>query len=170
MCQLCLHIKPNTVYCRNITAAIANRDKTGRLLQYDPRTRNVTVLLRNLSLATGVAVSRDSTFVLVSEFNSGMIQKYWLQGQRANTSEIFKTFPQGFPDNIKSTLLGDFWFALNFNRTVPTGQRITSTSIVVQTVNLSAYYNSTPISEVQERLGKLYIGSPVANFVGVYKP
>ncbi|XP_034677725.1 protein STRICTOSIDINE SYNTHASE-LIKE 10-like [Vitis riparia] len=48
-------------------------DKTGRLLKYDPRTKEVTVLLRGLSFSNGVALSEDKDFVLVTETTAAKI-------------------------------------------------------------------------------------------------
>lgn len=155
--------------------AMQSGDSTGRLLMYDPSTNQVTVLLRNLSGPTGVAISSDGSFVLVSESIGQRILKYYLQGSRASTTEVIVTF-QGNPDNIKRNLLGDFWVAVNIQRQgpaptmVPTGQRINASGTVLQIVNFAAQYNSTLISEVQEQFGRLFIGSPSANFVGVYTP
>ncbi|KAJ6295110.1 hypothetical protein OIU76_023080, partial [Salix suchowensis] len=53
---------------RNSTKGLQANDSTGRLLKYDVRTNQVTVLKRNLSGAAGAAVSGDGRFVLVSEF------------------------------------------------------------------------------------------------------
>ncbi|KAB5524576.1 hypothetical protein DKX38_022325 [Salix brachista] len=53
---------------RNSTKGLQANDSTGRLLKYDVRTNQVTVLMRNLSGAAGAAVSGDGRFVLVSEF------------------------------------------------------------------------------------------------------
>lgn len=38
-----------------------------RLLQYDPKTKKSTVLMKNLHFANGVQLSNDESFVLVSE-------------------------------------------------------------------------------------------------------
>jgi hypothetical protein len=40
------------------------------------------------------------------------IQKYWLKGDKAGTSEIFIENLPGFPDNISSNEKGIFWVAL----------------------------------------------------------
>jgi sugar lactone lactonase YvrE len=40
---------------------------TGRLLRYDPRNGETSVVLDRLSCANGVALSRDETFVVVCE-------------------------------------------------------------------------------------------------------
>ena len=55
--------------------SIATGDKTGRLLQYDPCTKKVTVLLDNLAFANGVALSKDSSFLLVAESATSKIFK-----------------------------------------------------------------------------------------------
>lgn len=133
--------------------------------------------MRNLSLPVGTAVSGDGTFVLVAEFNGQRIIKYWIKGPKANTSEVLINV-QGNPDNIRRTFNSprDFWVAVNVegqtstSTTVPTGQRINGLGTVLQTVNLEAQYNSTVVGEVQERLGKLYIGALFVDFVGVYTP
>ncbi|KAE8688910.1 putative Minichromosome instability 12-like [Hibiscus syriacus] len=46
---------------RDATKGLASNDSTGRLLMYNPSTRRVTVLLRNLSGPAGVAVSQDGS-------------------------------------------------------------------------------------------------------------
>ncbi|KAA8541126.1 hypothetical protein F0562_025128 [Nyssa sinensis] len=59
----------STVYnLSQLHQLIRTRDATGRLLKYDPKTKNVTVLLRGLGGASRVAISRDGSFILVSEF------------------------------------------------------------------------------------------------------
>jgi hypothetical protein len=51
--------------------------KTGRLLQYDPKTDEVTVLARNLHFPNGIAVDRDETYVLFGEtFTLRMLQYF----------------------------------------------------------------------------------------------
>ena len=94
-------------FCREIIQAVGNNDATGRLLEYDPSTNQVTVLMKGLSGAVGTAVSTDGSFVLVTELFANRTQKFWLKGPKANTSEILITF-QGRPDNIKTTADGTF--------------------------------------------------------------
>ncbi|KAA8541132.1 hypothetical protein F0562_025122 [Nyssa sinensis] len=159
----------------NVTQIILSGDTTGRLLKYDPKSREVIVLLRGLSGATGVAVSKDGTFVLVTEFIGCRVRRYWLKGPKANSAEILINL-RGNPDNIKRMALGDFWVAVNIQNqqgptpiTVAQGQRINKFGMVLETVTLAAEYNGTSISEVQEYGGALYIGSLFANFVGEYR-
>ncbi|MBA0790146.1 hypothetical protein Gohar_014812 [Gossypium harknessii] len=50
-------------------------DSTGRLLKYDAKTKEVTVLFRNLSLAAGVAVDEEEKFVMVTDFTANRTRK-----------------------------------------------------------------------------------------------
>ncbi len=84
----------------------------GRLLVYDPITQKTTTLLSGLYFANGVALSSDESFVLVNETLMYRIQKYWLKGDKAGTSEIFIKNLPGFPDNISSNEEDIFWVAL----------------------------------------------------------
>jgi sugar lactone lactonase YvrE len=84
----------------------------GRLLVYDPATKTTTTLLKDLYFANGVALSSDESFVLVNETFMYRIQKYWLKGDKAGTSEIFIENLPGFPDNVSSNEEGIFWVAL----------------------------------------------------------
>ncbi|XP_038688098.1 protein STRICTOSIDINE SYNTHASE-LIKE 12-like [Tripterygium wilfordii] len=152
--------------------ALAN-DSTGRLLKYDPRTNQVTTLLRNLSGAGGVAVSEDSLFVLVSEFIANRTQKFWLTGPKANTAEIVIRHVR--PGNIKRTLSGDFWIAAMMLKQptqtlVPIRQLVSETGTLLQTVSLEAQYGNTTVTQVQDFDGGLYFGSVLANFIGVSTP
>ncbi|KAF8378501.1 hypothetical protein HHK36_029843 [Tetracentron sinense] len=87
-------------------------DMTGRLMKYNPMTKQVTVLLRGLAFAAGTAVSKDGAFVVVTEAIASRIVRFWLQGPKANTSEVFAQLLVQ-PDNIKSNARGDFWVAAN---------------------------------------------------------
>ncbi|CAK9147870.1 unnamed protein product [Ilex paraguariensis] len=131
---------------------------------------NVTESIRR---AVGTAASGDGTFALVSEFIGKRIQKYWLEGPKANIAETFMTF-DGNPNKIKRNPLGDFWVAVNYQTydstpvAAPVGLRIITSGKVIETVDLSDEYNQR-ITTVQQQLGSLYIGTRFANFVGVYK-
>ncbi|XP_050238807.1 protein STRICTOSIDINE SYNTHASE-LIKE 11-like [Mercurialis annua] len=156
-------------------ASVATNDSTGRLLKYDPKTQNITVLINNLIGPSGVAVSVGGKYLLFTEFTGRRIQKYWLKGPKANTSEILLTLP-GYPDNIKRTPVGDtFWVAVNIQQSlaennVPTALKIDGLGKILRNISLSQEYNSTLISEVHEPVvGTLYIGSIFANFLAVVK-
>ena len=84
----------------------------GRLVVYDPETNKTTTLLDNLYFANGVAMSPDGTFVLFNETYMYRVQKYWIKGEKAGTSEIVIDNLPGFPDNISSNGKGIYWIAL----------------------------------------------------------
>lgn len=83
----------------------------GRFLKYDPYRRRTSILLDNLYFANGVALSEDESYVLVNETYRYRITRYWLEGPKAGTSDIFIDNLPGFPDNLS---LGSdhFWVAL----------------------------------------------------------
>lgn len=84
----------------------------GRLLAYDPETRETAVLLKDLYFANGVAVSPDQQFVLVNETWKYRVTRYWLAGEKVGTTEVFINNLPGFPDGISSDGKETFWLAL----------------------------------------------------------
>ena len=136
-------------------------------MSYNRVTQQVKVLERGLSGAGGVAVSQDGSYVLVSEFIANRIQKFWLTGPKALTSEVLITFP-GRPINIRRTLLGEFWVAVNVQMpvingssgsnnvtNVPTGIKINANGNITRTVDLS--HGTTNISDFQQRNRQFYM-------------
>ena len=68
----------NVMFFRAYAIVMQTRDKIERLLKYDPRTKNVTMLLRGLSFSNGVALNKDNDFVLVTETTVAKVIRYWL--------------------------------------------------------------------------------------------
>jgi sugar lactone lactonase YvrE len=86
---------------------------TGRLLSFDPRTGQVTLLLSGLQFANGVALSGDGSYLVVAETGSYRLVRYWLAGPRRGTAEPFVENLPGFPDNVTwSPDRKAFWVAL----------------------------------------------------------
>jgi sugar lactone lactonase YvrE len=92
-------------------ADIVEHSRTGRLLHWFPDGR-VDVLLDGLAFANGVALARDESFVIVAETGAYRLQRRWLTGPRAGTSEVFVDNLSGFPDNISTGSDGLIWIAL----------------------------------------------------------
>ncbi|KAL8128506.1 hypothetical protein V2J09_017661 [Rumex salicifolius] len=146
---------------KDIQVAILTHDTTGRLMKYEPTTKQVTVLLRNLAGPAGAALSKDGTFVLVSEFLNFRILRYWLKGPKANTSEVFYVTP-GAPDNIKRNADGDFWVAVSIGGTqsaIPLGILLGQNGQVLRVLNFATAGYTSSLSNVQEYNGRLYLGS-----------
>jgi sugar lactone lactonase YvrE len=84
----------------------------GRLLAYDPATRQTRVLLDGLYFANGVTLSPTEDFLLVAETGRYQIRRYWLRGERAGTDELFVENLPGSPDNLSTGPTGVFWAAI----------------------------------------------------------
>ncbi|ONI09018.1 hypothetical protein PRUPE_5G212400 [Prunus persica] len=150
------------LHCREIHEANARHDATGRLMMFDPETKQVRVLLRGLSLAFGTA-SMDGSFVLVSEYAGKRIQKSWLTGPKANTSEIILDFGH-HPVDINRSVSGDFWVAVNRETRlinhrgkliVPNALLIDSDGAVLDEIILLDQYGNLSITQVEEVAGAL---------------
>lgn len=90
-------------------------DTSGRVMKYNPRTGKVTVLLSGLSFPNGIALSKDSSFLVIAETGKVQLLRFWIRGPRAGTTEVFVQLAR-YPDNIKRNQEGEFWLALNSGR------------------------------------------------------
>lgn len=82
---------------------------TGRLLSFNPETREVKVHLDGLYFANGVAVDPLQRFVLVSETSAYRVRRLWLTGSNKGESDLFIDELPGIPDNISVDEDGFFW-------------------------------------------------------------
>jgi sugar lactone lactonase YvrE len=84
----------------------------GRLLRYDPASKETKVLLEGLYFANGVALSKDEDFLLLNETYRFRTRRYWLKGDRAGEHEVVLDQLPGYPDNVTAAPDGTFWLAL----------------------------------------------------------
>jgi sugar lactone lactonase YvrE len=63
------------------------RGPSGRLLQYDPSTDEVTVLARELYFANGIAVAEDESYLVFVETFYSRVTKLYLRGEKQGTTE-----------------------------------------------------------------------------------
>ncbi|KAL4326323.1 hypothetical protein GQ457_11G027790 [Hibiscus cannabinus] len=158
---------------RQFKTAMRVNDSTGRLLKYSAESKQVTVLSRNLSYPGGVAIDEEENFVLVSEFIANRTRKIWLQGLKPYKSDIVNTQPR--PGNIKKTRSDDFWMAAGRRdgqtppKLMAIGEKINADGNVMETADLEKLYGSKTVSEVQMFDNKLYIASPLVDFIGLYE-
>ncbi|KAL4587432.1 hypothetical protein LXL04_000303 [Taraxacum kok-saghyz] len=96
---------------RDHMLVVLTNDKTGSLLKYDIESKEVTVILHNLTFPNGVSLSQDGNFLLVAETTNCRILRFWLKTSKAGTLEVFADLP-GYPDNIKRNQNGEFWVAM----------------------------------------------------------
>lgn len=85
---------------------------TGRLLTYNPATRETKVVIEGLRFANGVAIAQDQSFVLVTETAARRIRKHWLKGEKTGRTEILIDGLPGYPDNLSAAPGGLFWVAM----------------------------------------------------------
>ncbi|KAK1292173.1 Strictosidine synthase 1 [Acorus calamus] len=100
---------------RNFISSIITGDGTGRLLKYDPKTGQTSVLLDGLAFPNGLSLTKDGSSLLISETTTCRVLKYSLSGDPPAAPEVFAGLP-GFPDNIKRSQRGGYWVAIHMKR------------------------------------------------------
>ena len=163
--------------------AIISGDRTGRLMKYEPRTKEVNVLLKGLAFPNGVAVSKDNSFLLLAESGTYQILRFWLGGSKSYSSQVFAQLERS-PDNIKINNKGEFWVALNSGREIanlgnmnviqwwvkdPVAAKFDEEGNVVRILDGKSGNALDSVSEVEEHNGSLWIGSAVKPYVVVVK-
>lgn len=189
-------------YTREFMPSILTLDKTGKLMKYDISRKEVTVLLRGLAFANGVALSKDRSFVLAVETTARRILRFWLQGPNAGKHDIFAEIP-GTPDNVRRNSKGEFWVGVHsktgfftklftyypwFGRLLlklpltfeqlrylfvgcqphAVAIKLSSEGEIIQVLEDVEGKTLRFISEVEEKDGKLWIGSVLVPYIGIY--
>ncbi|XP_057480955.1 protein STRICTOSIDINE SYNTHASE-LIKE 3-like [Actinidia eriantha] len=188
---------------RHFMQLVFSAENSGRLLKYNPNTKETTVLARNIQFPNGVSLSKDGSFFVFCEGAPGRLWKYWLKGEKAGTSEVLAVLP-GFPDNVRTNEKGEFWVAVHCRRTMYSyacafypklrkfllklpisakiqyllniGGRIHALVVkyspegkLLQILEDSQGKVVRAVSEVEEKDGKLWMGSVLMPFVAVYE-
>lgn len=79
---------------------IFEQRRTGRVLRYDPSTRETSVFAEGLSFANGIAITSDGLALLVAETGKYSVHRLPLFGpDQGVPSPVLSNLP-GFPDNI----------------------------------------------------------------------
>ncbi|GLJ36807.1 hypothetical protein SUGI_0742470 [Cryptomeria japonica] len=187
---------------KNFIQLVFSMENTGRVLKYDPHTKEVVVLVSNVSFPNGLCLSKDESFFVYTETVAGSIMRYWLKGPKSGTTDIFARLP-GYPDNIRVNDKGEFWVAIHgrhnhlayflashpkvrmFLLRLPISARIQYiTYIGGKLQGMVAKYSPEGellelledrmgkvvkgVSEVEEKDGKLWMGSVLTNFIALY--
>ena len=84
----------------------------GRLIKYDPATKETSVLFDSINYANGVALSPEEDFVLVNETGSYRVLKHWLTGPNKGSTEVLIDNLPGFPDNLSVGRDGRYWLGM----------------------------------------------------------
>jgi sugar lactone lactonase YvrE len=188
---------------RNFMQLVFSAEDSGRVLKYNPNTKETTVVVKNLQFPNGVSLSKDGSFFVFCEGSAGRLRKYWLKGEKAGTSEVMAILP-GFPDNVRTNEKGEFWVAIHCRRTMyshlsglyPTVRKFLLKLPIPSRIQYLLQIGGRPhavvvkyspegkllqiledgqgkvvkaVSEVEEKDGKLWMGSVLMPFVSVYQ-
>ncbi|CAA0836024.1 Protein STRICTOSIDINE SYNTHASE-LIKE 3 [Striga hermonthica] len=188
---------------RNFLQLVFTGDDSGRVLKYNPNTKEATVLIRNVQFPNGLSMSKDGLFFVFTEGAIGRLQKYWLKGEKAGTTEVMAILP-GHPDNVRMNEKGEFWVAIHCRRTIyshflglyPKVRKLwlklpipakfhylmqigghmhaaivkySSKGELLQILEDRKGKVVRAVSEVEEKEGKLWMGSVLMHFVAVYE-
>jgi sugar lactone lactonase YvrE len=159
---------------------------SGRLMKYDPATKETTQLAAGLSFANGITFGPSEDYLLVNETGSYRIWRVWLTGPKTGQRDVFIDALPGFPDNLTwSPSRKVFWVALFGPRDpivdglsglplarkmfshlpVPPQARdahviaVDESGKIVDSLEWKSSDSFSPITSVIERDGWLYLGS-----------
>ncbi|KAL4178470.1 hypothetical protein AMTRI_Chr13g82470 [Amborella trichopoda] len=97
---------------KNYMQVVVSTEDSGRLLKYDPTTKKTNVLLNHLHFPNGLSLSHDASFLVFAETTKAMLSRYWLEGEKAGSKEVFVRLP-GLPDNVRANEKGELWVAIH---------------------------------------------------------
>ncbi|GIX98076.1 adipocyte plasma membrane-associated protein [Caerostris extrusa] len=96
---------------------IIEHDTSGRLLKYNLKTKEVSVVLKDLAFANGVVLTHDGNALLVAEGSNNKVFKYQIAGETKGYLDFPLVLP-GEPDNIKRSKNGNYWISVATGRTL----------------------------------------------------
>lgn len=98
---------------------LLEQSATGRVLEYDPSTRQTRIVVRGLSFANGIALSQDETALFVNETGRYRVWKISVTASDLNVAaaksaeaSVFLDNLPGYPDNLMRGLDGRIWLGL----------------------------------------------------------
>ncbi len=83
----------------------------GRVLCYDPATKETTTVVKNCSFPNGICVSHDGRSILIASTVLCRVDRLWIDGPEKGKLEPFLTDLPGHPDNINRASDGSYWMA-----------------------------------------------------------
>lgn len=84
----------------------------GRFMSYDPSTKQTKVIARDLYYANGIEMSPNQDSVIFCETPMMRCMRYYIQGEKEGTIDVFIDRLPGMPDNIRYDGEGRYWIAL----------------------------------------------------------
>lgn len=84
----------------------------GRIICYDPRTKQTRTVVKNLTFPNGVCMGPEGQSILFAESWACTIKRYWFDGPKRGQLEVVIANLPGYPDNINRASDGNYWVAL----------------------------------------------------------
>lgn len=84
----------------------------GRIVCYDPRTRQTRTVLKNLAFPNGICMASDGQSLMFAESWACRVSRFWFDGPKKGTVEVVIADLPGYPDNINRASDGSYWMAL----------------------------------------------------------
>lgn len=137
-----------------VMVCIFEHDTSGRLLKYNLKTKEVSVVLHDLSLPNGVEISHSGDSLLFAEVNSKKIFRYYIHGEKKGLKEVFLAVP-GEPDNISRSNRGTYWVPVLNARTMDSMtiyDKLADKPLVRKAIIFAHKIIATPISIVMTLL------------------
>ena len=88
---------------------IAEHQRTGRFMSYNPNSNEVKVLATGIQFANGVAVSPNGRHALIVETGDFRIYRFQIADADNSELEILLDGLSGYPDNLTRGLDGRYW-------------------------------------------------------------
>lgn len=101
-----------------VLISLVEHESSGRLLKYNLKTKEVSVVLSEMSFANGVEFSHDGTALLIAEAGKNKIFKYYLKGTKKGLYTDLPMVLPGEPDNISKSKRGTYWVGISNGRSI----------------------------------------------------
>ncbi|KAJ6741702.1 PROTEIN STRICTOSIDINE SYNTHASE-LIKE 2 [Salix viminalis] len=148
-------------FCRHYLSVVLSGDRSGRLMKYDPASKQVEVLVSNLAFPNGVALSKDGCSILLAETTSCRIL-------REKLSELLFSYP--WTGNVLLKLPFDMITKLQSTLSRYRGGgfavRLGENGDVLEVFEDDDGNRLKSVSEIMEKDGRLWIGSVNLPFAG----
>ena len=170
----------------------------GGLYSYNPKTKEVKILIDGSFFANGVAVSQDDDFVLLVELTKYRVLRYWLKGSQKGQTDVFIDNLPGLPNGISRRKSGGFWLGFTTRRNdlldkihpkpflkklmyaLPLWMQpepeafgmimhLSESGEILKTFYDTSGKYVSEASSVEEHNGYLFIGGDVTDHIGKYK-
>ncbi|CAI9113426.1 OLC1v1014029C1 [Oldenlandia corymbosa var. corymbosa] len=162
----------NIYNLRDINTSILTGDSTGKLLEYDSRTKIVTELLTGLGGPAGVASDRVASSVFVAEYTAQRIRKYYINGEKAGTSEIILSGLGSFLQITRVKGEDNFWVPVNnlVNETFANTQAVkfNVAGQILARLDLTQEFTQL-VSTVYQQGNELYVTGFNTGYLGKYQ-